>query len=191
MASPGRRYAGLAVGTAAVSLVGYLGYVAYPRFDLPAGTGAGLLVLAVGAGVASFFSPCSFPLLVSILARAPASEDKASTRLSPQAAVRFAAALSLGASAFLLAAGAGIAAGGSALFSDVTFTSATGRTIRITVGFLLIGLGLVQLGRLRLSFRRLEPALHGHLRRQAALRRRRPILGFTLFGFGYVLAGFG
>lgn len=191
MASAGRRYAGLAVGTAAVSLVGFLGYVAYPRFDLPAGTGAGMLVLAVAAGVASFFSPCSFPLLVSILARAPAGEDGAPAAPSGRAAVRFAAALSLGASAFLLAAGAGIAAGGSALFSDVTFTSAAGRTIRIAVGVLLIGLGLVQLGRLRVSFRRFEPALHGRLRRQAALRRRRPFLGFTLFGFGYVLAGFG
>ena len=37
--------------------------------DLPAGEGAGLAVLAAGAGVAAFFSPCSFPLLVTALAR--------------------------------------------------------------------------------------------------------------------------
>lgn len=176
------RYTGLAFATMGVAVAGYLGYVFYPRFDLPAGVGAGLLVLAAGAGIASFFSPCSFPLLVSILARAPAG---------PGSAFRFAAALSLGASLFLVAVGAGIAAGGSALFGDVTFTSTAGRAIRIAVGLLLVALGLVQLGRIRVSLRRFEPAVHGYLRRQAEVRRRRPFLGFTLFGFGYLVAGFG
>ena len=63
--------------------------------------------------------------------------------------------------------------------------------IRITVGLLLVALGLVQLGRLRVRLRRFEPALHGYLRRQAQVRRSRPFMGFTLFGFGYLLAGFG
>jgi cytochrome c biogenesis protein CcdA len=48
-----------------VALTGYAGYELYPRFDLPALEGASLLVLAAGAGVASFFAPCSFPLLVT------------------------------------------------------------------------------------------------------------------------------
>lgn len=76
-------------------------------------------------------------------------------------------------------------------FDDVTFTSTAGIGIRISVGLLLIGLGLIQLGRLPVSFRRFEPAMHGYLRRQAQIRRRRPVVGFTLFGFGYLLAGFG
>jgi cytochrome c biogenesis protein CcdA len=176
------RYTGLALATVAAAVAGYLGYVVYPRFELPAGVGAGLLVLAAGAGIASFFSPCSFPLLVSILARAPAGRGSA---------FRFAAALSLGATIFLVAVGAGIAAGGAALFGDVTFTSAAGRAIRIAVGVLLVALGLVQLGRIRVSLRRFEPAVHGYLRRQAEVRRKRPFLGFTLFGFGYLVAGFG
>lgn len=92
---------------------------------------------------------------------------------------------------FLVAVGAGIAAGGSALFADVTFTSTAGRAIRIAVGLLLVGLGLLQLGRIRVSLRRFEPAVHGYLRREAEVRRRRPFLGFTLFGFGYLVAGFG
>lgn len=178
----GLRYAGLAAATAAAAVAGYAGYLVYPRFDLPAGTGAGLLVLAAAAGIAAFFSPCSFPLLVSILARAPAR---------PGVALRYATALSLGASAFLVAAGAGIAAGGSALFADVTFTSTAGRAIRIVVGLLLVVLGLIQVGAVRVSWRRFEPALHGYLRRQAGLRRQRPFLGFALFGFGYLAAGFG
>ena len=183
-------YALLALATTAVALLGYLGYVLYPRFDLPAARGATLLVLATGAGIASFFSPCSFPLLLSILAR-PLAEAQAGRGRPFRRAATFAAALSLGASSFLVLVGLAIAAGASTWFADVTFTSAAGIAIRIVAGSLLIALGLVQLGLLPISFRRFEPALHGYLRRQAEVRRKRPFLGFTLFGFGYLLAGFG
>ena len=80
---------------------------------------------------------------------------------------------------------------GTALFAGVTFTSIVGRLIRAVVGVGLLLLGLIQLGRLPVSFRGLEPAIHGLLRQQAGLRRRRPLLGHAMFGFGYVLAGFG
>src|ERR671911_50633 len=108
----GLSYAVLALATAAVALIGYLGYVFYPRFDLPAGTGATLLVVAAGAGIASFFSPCSFPLLLSMLARPIAAEAQAGGRPFRKAAA-FAAALSVGASLFLVMVGLAIAAGAS------------------------------------------------------------------------------
>jgi hypothetical protein len=63
--------------------------------------------------------------------------------------------------------------------------------IRAAVGLLLITLGLIKLGRLPLNLRRFETAMHGYLRHQAGVRRERPLLGFALFGFGYLLAGFG
>jgi cytochrome c biogenesis protein CcdA len=186
----GYAYALLTVATAAVGLLGYLGYVSYPRFDLPAGTGATLLVLAAGAGIASFFSPCSFPLLLSMLARPLAAEAEPHGRPFRKAAL-FAAGLSVGASTFLVLVGLAIAGGASIYFDDVTFTSTAGITVRIVVGALLIMLGLIQLDLVPISFRRFEPAMHGYLRRQAQVRRRRPLVGFTLFGFGYLLAGFG
>lgn len=185
------RYLVLVLGALVLAAVGYLGYVLYPRFHLPAGAGAGLVVLAAGAGVASFFSPCSFPLLVTMLARSLASEAQRSGRRPLGPALRFAAALSAGAAAFLLLLGLGIASGGGAVFSGVTFTSTAGRIIRAFVGALLISLGLIQLGILAVSLRRFESRLHRLLARQAELRRRRPAAGFALFGFGYLLAGFG
>jgi cytochrome c-type biogenesis protein len=184
-------YALLAVMTGAVAVAGFAGYVLYPRFDLPAATGAGLLVLAAGAGVASFFSPCSFPLLVSMLARPTAQAAREAGRRPIGPALGFAAGLSLGATGFLALAGGAVAVGGGALFEDVTFTSIAGRIIRALVGVALIVLGLVQLGVLAVNLRRFEPALHGLLRQQASMRRRRPLAGFTLFGFVYLLAGFG
>jgi cytochrome c biogenesis protein CcdA len=182
------RYLLLAAATVAAGLLGYLGYVLYPRFGLPAGTGAGLLLLAAGAGIASFFSPCSFPLLLSILAGAPGAAERAHRR---RTLLVYPAALAAGAALFLLAAGAIIAAAGTVLFEGVTFTSLAGRIVRAVVGALLIALGLIQLGRLRVSFRRFEPAAHAFLRRQASLRRERPAAGFFVFGFGYVFAGVG
>ncbi|HZD73193.1 MAG TPA: cytochrome c biogenesis protein CcdA [Actinomycetota bacterium] len=181
------RYLLLTAATMAAALAGYTGYLLYPRFDLPSGAGAGLWLLAAAAGIASFFSPCSFPLLLSVLARAPAGERKDRTGR----ALGYATVLAAGAASFLLLAGGVVAVAGTALFAGVTFASTTGRVIRAVVGAGLLLLGLIQLEWVRVSFRGLERAIHGLLRRQAGLRRRRPLLGDGLFDFGYVLAGFG
>lgn len=165
------------------------GYVLYPRFDLPAATGAGLFVLAAAAGTASFFSPCSFPLLVSMLAR-PLAAGLGQRRPFGRA-LAYAAALSVGAIGFLAVTGAVLAVGAGSLAEDVTFTSTTGRALRIVVGAAPVAFGLVQSNRISVNLRRFEPALHGLLRNQAELRRRRPLAGFVFFGFIYLLAGFG
>ena len=180
-------YGAWVLAAALIGLAGYVGYVVYPRFDLPAGAGAGLLVLAAAAGVASFFSPCSFPLLVTMLAKPLAETDGRPIRR----ALAYASALSIGAVGFLTITGGAFALGAGAIVDDVTFTSTTGRVLRITVGAGLVAFGLIQLNYIRVDLRHFEPRLHGVLRKQAELRRRRPLSGFVLFGFVYLLAGFG
>jgi hypothetical protein len=49
----------LILGTLLLAAAGYVGYVLYPRFDLPPATGVGLLAWA--AGIASLFPPAPFP----------------------------------------------------------------------------------------------------------------------------------
>lgn len=179
-----RRYGLLVAVTALAALAGYAGYVLYPRFDLPPVTGASLLALSAAAGIASFFSPCSFPLAVTLLAReARPGEQGRLTRLTLW--------LGLGALTFLALAGTLIAAGAGAFFKEVTFTSTAGITIRAVVGSLLIFFGLIQLNVVRVSLLAIEDAAKPMLARQARLRRDRPALAFGLFGFGYLLAGFG
>lgn len=183
------RYLVLVVVVLAVATAGYVGYVLYPRFDLPAVEGVAVLGLAAAAGVASFFSPCSFPLLLGILGReatVPADAERPATR-----PVVFGGALAAGAGVFLLLAGFVIAVAGGALLAQVTFASTAGVVIRAVVGSLLLLLGGVQLGVLPSPFHAVEQAVEPLLRRQARLRRRRPVVGFAAFGFGYVLAGFG
>jgi cytochrome c-type biogenesis protein len=180
----GRLRVALLVGAvAAAALAGYAGYVAYPRFDLPASVGAGLLALAAGAGVASFFSPCAFPLLLTLLGR--------QVRGRPAAAVGFAAAFSVGAMAFLLALGTLIAAGGAGVAASVTFTSGTGIAIRLVVGVVLVVLGLIQAEVLPVSFHAVERFTRPLSEAQAKLRRDHPVVGVGLFGFGYLVIGFG
>jgi len=189
------RYAALAIAVLVAGLVGYLGFVIYPSLDLSAGVGAGLIVLAAAAGIASFFSPCSFPLLVGMLGRPVAERAQTGERRQPtRNSLAFATALSFGVVAFLALLGTVIALGGDAIIKDVTFTSTTGRILRITVGTFLILVGLVQLGRITVPLRRFEPALKSFLRRQRREGRGQgqpQLLRFGLFGFAYLAAGFG
>lgn len=182
--SPALQYVVLVAVTALVALAGYAGYVLYPRFDLPPLTGATLLLLSAAAGVASFFSPCSFPLALTLLAReAKPGRQGEVTRMSLW--------IGMGAFVFLVVVGVLLAAGASGLVRGVTFTSTAGIAIRAVVGSMLVLLGLIQLNVLRISFLAVEDLAKPFLRRQAQLRQERPGLSFALFGFVYLVAGFG
>jgi cytochrome c biogenesis protein CcdA len=185
----------------AAALGGYTLYQAYPRFDLPPAEGAALLALGVAAGIASFFSPCAFPLLVALLGREAAATPAArlaadgdARPLRRAAGVRpltFAAAVSAGAVLFLIVTGAALGAGGGLLLSQVTFTSVAGRALRGGVGALLIALGLVQLGLVANPLRLVGRLATPLVRASSARRERQPVGRLVAFGFGYVLAGFG
>ncbi|GAB4248475.1 MAG: hypothetical protein Kow00129_09190 [Thermoleophilia bacterium] len=179
--------AGPVVATLLLGLAGYLGYVLYPRFDLPAVTGAGIFILAAAAGVASFFSPCSFPLLLTLLVRdVRAGEEGAWSR-----ALRAGLPLAAGAGVFLTLLGLVIALGGAAIVEGVTFGSRPGRLLRAAAGILLIVLGLIQLGAVPLSFHRAAEAVRPLLKRRARLQESSPAAAWFLLGFFYLLAGFG
>lgn len=192
-ASSGRgaaaRLAALAVALVAVGALGYTAYATYPRFDLPALDLGPLLLLAVGAGVTSFFSPCAFALLAALLGREV--REAPGLRPAPVRAAGFAVAMSAGAALFLLLLGGVIALGGGALVGSVTFTSSAGRLLRLGVGAALVLLGLVQLGRLPLPLHSLERGAKPLMRAAQRPRERRSFPAFFLFGFGYLLAGFG
>lgn len=198
VSTPAALYWFMAFAVAFFSITAYTGYVVYSRFDLPAVTGAGLLLLAAGAGIASFFSPCAFPLLVTLLSREVgakgAERGESDSSISTVRALRFASALSLGAAAFLVLTGIVLAVGGGTLFAQVTFTSTAGVATRIVVGVLLVVLGLVQAGVIGggNAFRAIGGLARRPLARaQVELRQKNPTLRFVVYGFGYLLAGFG
>lgn len=185
--SSGIIYALMAASVLAIALLGFLAFVRYLELNLAQFAGSGLLVLAIVAGTASFFSPCSFPLLVTLLARETGSESDSQKRAGK--ALRFATALAVGVTAFLILAGGLIAAGAGPVMRQVTFTSTPGRILRVAVGSLLVLLGTLQSRGIR--FEAADQIQRPLQRAAAKLRRESPSFGFALFGFGYVLAGFG
>lgn len=183
------RFLLLIAGVMVFSLVGYGGYVLYRRFDYPAQASVGLMVLAVMAGVASLFSPCSFPLLVTLLSHEATSRD--SNVPSKSHPLHFAATFSLGVMAFLLIVGSALVLGAAPLMEQVTFTSPTGRLIRLLAGLVLVGFGWWQLQGRSLNFIWINALLQPLWRTEERLRRQRTTMNYGLYGFGYILAGFG
>jgi len=175
------RYVSVAAG---VLLVGIAGYVGFARFvDSDQRIGAGVMALAAATGFAAFFSPCSFPLLLTFLARR--ADESRKTAL--------AGALRVGAgTAFLLIVLAiVIVAGGSALAQVVEFDSTAGRGFRLLVGMLLIFLGLAQARLIKVRMRWRDQVASTAGRVLDPSKATNPARGDVMYGFGYLLAGFG
>lgn len=130
----------------------------------------GTVGFAATMGVATFFSPCAYPLLPGYVAYYVSEAEGDGAALG--------AALARG-----VAAGVGVLATFAALFA-ASFVVGNATLSRVTVfeplvGAVLVGFGaLVALGR--------APSLS-----VALPRRRRSVLGFGVFGAGYALAAAG
>ena len=179
----------LTIGVTALALAGYRVFVAYPQAPLPTAAGFGLLLLATMAGFASLFSPCSFPLLLTLLSRE--AGDSTGNRRSWSRLIRFALIFSVGAATFLLLTGAALAVGAAPLMARITFASPAGRLLRLFAGSALIAFGLWQWQGRSLNAGLLNTLLQPLWRAEAKLRRQRPTTRVGLYGFGYILAGFG
>jgi cytochrome c biogenesis protein CcdA len=175
-------------GTVLVALVGYVGFRLFPTLGDGTETGAALMALAAAIGFAAFFSPCSFPLMLATLGR-QAKAGTGRSRLKP--ALRFALAASIGAVAFLMGFGLLLSLGGEGIARQITFTSTTGRALRITAGTLLITMGLVQLGNVTIPFYKLSNLATPIDRHRTEKGNPDRFSSHVLYGFGYLIAGFG
>lgn len=175
------RFATTGLGVIVVGVAGYLGFVAFVGSD--SRIAAGVLVLAAGTGFAAFFSPCSFPLLLTFLTR----------RSTESTAAALVSALRVAGGALLLLAtvAAVIALGGSALAGVVGFDSTTGRGFRLLVGLVLVVLGLRQSRLMAVRMRWLDRVAGVSARRFDPGRVVTPVFRDVVYGFGYLLAGFG
>lgn len=175
------RYVAVAVGVLLVAIAGYVGFVRFVESDQ--GVGAGVIALAAATGFAAFFSPCSFPLLLTFLARRADESWKAA----------LASALRVGAGAafLLMILAIVIVAGGSALARLVEFDSTAGRGFRLLVGLLLIILGLAQARLINLRMRWRDRVASAAGRILDPSKATKPARSDVMYGFGYLLAGFG
>jgi cytochrome c biogenesis protein CcdA len=182
------RFSVLVAGTLLVALAGYIGFRVFPSIGNGSGSGAALVGVAAATGFAAFFSPCSFPLMLTMLGR-QADSETGHRRLTP--ALRFAFAASLGAVAFVVGFGVVLSLGGGTVARQITFTSGPGRALRVAVGLLLITMGFVQLGRIRIPFFKLAALATPIERRWRTAENPDRFSNHVLYGFGYLIAGFG
>jgi cytochrome c biogenesis protein CcdA len=168
-------------GVIVVGVAGYLGFVAFVGSDPR--LAVGVLVLAAGTGFAAFFSPCSFPLLLTFLSR----RSTYSTGAALASALRVAA----GAALLLTVVATVIGLGGMGLARVVEFDSTTGRIFRLLVGLLLVVLGLSQTRLLAVRMRWLDRVAGVSARLFDPGRVTNPGGSDVVYGFAYLLAGFG
>ena len=175
-------------GVLAVALAGYVGFRWSGRLDLGGEAGAGLMALAVVTGFAAFFSPCSFPLLVGLLTgQTRVSVAGRSTREG----VRSAMAMGAGAAAFLVGVGALVGLVGQGITGVIGLTTPTGRALRGVVAAVIGTAGLVQLGVLYVPLGRFARLAQPIQRARTVVSARHRRAGDVLYGFGFLLAGFG
>lgn len=185
-------YLGLVLLVLAMIGLGYLGFRHFATTVMPQMGAFNLLALAVIAGVASFFSPCAFPLLPSYLSfYVTARGDSAQSAPTAHAWVLGLAAaagvitftLVLGAVIGLLGAGAG-----KALSISGPEPSLFVRWFRGGVGVILIALGVAQWLNLNL-----KPGLADALawRTRPQRETQRPATTLFFYGLGYNAAGMG
>lgn len=175
------RFIATAVGIAVVGAAGYVGFVAFVGSERD--LSAGVMMLAAATGFAAFFSPCSFPLLLTFLARR-AADTHSGALLS---AVRVGA----GAALLLTVIGTAMIAGGTALGDVVAFDGTPGRVFRSGVGLLLFSFGLYQARLIRLRMRWPDRMAASAARVLDPARISQPSGRDVVYGFGYLLVGFG
>jgi cytochrome c biogenesis protein CcdA len=180
------RMALLVVVTLVVGLAGYIGFRVFREFDVGGATGIGLVVVAATVGIAAFFSPCSFPLLLTALTRQVTAAPERRTR----EALRFASGASIGAVAFVAGFGLLLSLGGGAIARLFSVDSAQGRILRVVVGIVLIVMGLVQLRVINLHFSGMARLAEPVDRKRAAIGDETKFMSHVLYGFGYLAAGF-
>ena len=184
-----KRYLWLILTVLATALLGYSVFRQFRVFILGSPTSGSLWIVAIAAGTAALFSPCSFPLLLTLLVRTANDDGEGQSLL--RRSVLPTLAISAGVVAFLLLMGVVMALGGQNLVKGVNFKSNAGRILRTTIGTGLLLLGLFQFSGRAWSPKWLDPFYKwlGRTRRQA--KRQQSLWGYSLYGFGYVLGGFG
>ncbi len=175
------RFTATTVGVVVVGIAGYAGFVAFVRSDR--GVAVGVMVLAAATGFAAFFSPCSFPLLLTFLTRRSADSSGAALL----SAVRVAA----GAALLLASVAVVIAVGGTAVGGVIEFDSTAGRLFRLGVGTLLVLFGLRQTRLWGVRMRWLDRVATPSSRVFDPTKVSGRAGGDVVYGFGYLLAGFG
>ncbi len=175
------RFALVALGALIAGIAGYVGFINFEGTDRSGGTA--LLALAAATGFAAFFSPCSFPLLLTFLSRRAAGSSGASLVAASRVA--------LGATTLLAVLATVIWFFGDAAANTLAFDQAAGRVFRLVVGMFLVVLGLRQARVIGIRINAFDRIASVATHMFDSTRRSTRFAADVTYGFGYLLAGFG
>ncbi len=187
-----REWVALILATVAVVATGYGVFLYFLKGFSPTSGSLSLMIFAVVAGIATFFSPCSFPLMPGFLTRhiQLASGARQRTRTISTLSNGLAAAggvllfdLTLGLVILIL----GLTFGGTLAISNSS-PNIYVRTLRGSVGLILIGLGLLGLRGVGIFH---AVVLNSFGRIVTEKGQVGPRLEMFAYGFGYVSIGIG
>ena len=187
-------YISLAGMLLALGGLGYLGFLAFVRNMLmPSEFAAyGLVITAVAAGTASFFSPCSFTVLPSYIAFASSGQN-AEPGKRFRSALKNGVVAALGVVTVVAVLGAVIGILGTGIGAELSITgsdpSPLAKALRIGIGAFVLSMGLVhftgQTHRIPLLGRISVWAIRAEGERGPSLR------SVYAYGAGYVVVGIG
>jgi len=176
----------------AVIIAGYFVFRAFAA--TPGQTEFNLYILAIMAGVASFFSPCAFPLLPSYFSfYHQADSDENGTSKGVRKTLRLGLAASFGVITFALVLGLMIALLGAGLAQGLSISgpepSQFVRIFRGGVGVVLLILGVGQL--LGWNLKPVFADAFAYRTRPEREGKHKPAANLFLYGLGYNAAGMG
>ena len=186
------QYGGLLIVFVVVIGAGYLGFRVFAT--TPSLSAANLFLFAVVAGVASFFSPCAFPLLPSYFSfYQTAGRHTEEPQRGTGKALRFGLAAALGVITFALILGGIIAVLGTGVAQTLSISgpgpSQFVRIFRGVVGGILVTLGVGQL--LGWNLKPVFMDSFAFYTRPNRESERGPAASLYLYGLGYNAAGMG
>lgn len=175
----------------AVIGTGYFGFRTFVTIDPSA---LNLYGLAVVAGIASFFSPCAFPLLPSYLAfYYEASQKRAGSKPDAGGALPLGLAAALGVVTFAIGLGLLMAALGAGVGESLSISNGEPsqfvRLFRGGIGGILLVLGIGQLAGWNLKPRFVDAFADRTRPEPDGVGR--PVRNLYLYGLGYNAAGMG
>jgi cytochrome c-type biogenesis protein len=184
-------FGGLLVALVTVIAIGYL---AFRGFATTPNLGAfNLYLLAIIAGVASFFSPCAFPILPSYFSFYHQARETGAAAPQRGRSIQLGLSAALGVMTFTLVLGVVIAVLGTGFAEGLSISGPEpSHFVRIFRGF--VGVVLLTLGIAQLAGRNLKPKFVDAFAYRTRPQRdggRGPATSLYLYGLGYNAAGVG
>jgi cytochrome c-type biogenesis protein len=170
---------------ALITMLGYLGFRFYHILSISSFSEYGLYFLALVAGIAAFFSPCSFTLLPAYISASYGNIQEGDKKIG----YIFSAAV--GVLSFSIILGIVVTAIGKAASIATFGLAATSPDVYLVIFRVFVGAILIFFGFMQISNATMHNRFTDGIAQRFNLKQKEKFWKFYMYGFGYTLAGIG